>query len=165
MPEHSLAAGHLLAVKKALDLYPTGVHPVLAFGHIARQFPKQGVYYLDLWPIGVPFMIVTSPTMAIQATQQSSLALNRPLELQKWFSSITGGNAMFDMPPEEWKPWRSLFNPGFSERNLLTHVPHMVEETVVYRDMLSKRARIGEVFQLNNTTLRFTMDLIGRVVL
>ena len=165
MPEHSLAAGHLIAVKEALDQFPKGAHPTLAFGQLAKNFPKSGVFYVDLWPIGVPFMIVTSPTLAIQATQTSSIALTRPLELQNWFRSITGGPAMFDMSVEEWKPWRALFNPGYSAANLLTHVPHIVEETLVYREILKDHAEKGDMFQLNNITLRFTLDLIGKAVL
>ncbi|MCJ1420219.1 hypothetical protein MMC32_006576 [Xylographa parallela] len=165
MPEHSLAAGHLLAIKEALDKFPKGAHPTLAFGHISKSFPKSGVFYVDLWPIGVPFMIVTSPNLAIQATQTSKIALTRPLELQNWFRPITGGPAMFDMSVEEWKPWRALFNPAFSAANLLTQVPHMVEETLVYRKVLESHAKSGDMFQLDNTTLRFTLDLIGRSVL
>lgn len=110
--------------------------------------------------------MVTSPTLANQATQQeSSIAINRPPELQRWFKPITGGPALFDMSPVEWKPWRAFFNPGFGGTNLLTHVPHMVEETLVYRDILTKHALEKNVFQLNNVTLRYTMDIIGRVVL
>ena len=166
MPEHSLIFGHLLAAKKAIDQLPSRAHPVLGFGHIARQqFPKHGIYYMDLWPIGVPFIMVTNPSMAIQATQTTGIALHRPLELREWFASITGGPAMFDMEPEEWKPWRTWFNPGFSQANLGTLVGHMVEDTCVYRDILSEHARRGDIFQLNNLTLRFTMDLIGRSVL
>lgn len=165
MPKHSLAAGHLLAIKNALDKFPRGAHPTLAFGELAQSFPKSGVFYVDLWPIGVPFMIVTSPTMAIQATQTSSIALKRPLALQEWFRSITGGPALFDMSVEEWKPWRALFNLGYSAANLITHTPHIVHQTLVYREILADHAKRGDVFQLNNITLRFTLDLIGQVVL
>jgi hypothetical protein len=164
MPEHSLVFGHLLAVKKAMDAIPDGAHPTLAFGEISRKFPA-GLFYLDLWPISVPFMIVTSATMANQATQQSNLALERPAEVRDWFRPIAGGPALFDMSHDEWKRWRSLCNPGFSAANLLTHVSEIVEETLVYRASLDEHARKGDIFQLNNVTLRFTLDLMGRVVL
>ena len=110
-------------------------------------------------------MIVTSPNLATQATQTSKIASTRPLELQNWFRPITGGPAMFDMSVEEWKPWRALFNPAFSAANLLAQVPHMVEETLVYRKVLESHAKSGDMFQLDNTTLRFTLDLIGRSAL
>ena len=136
----------------------------MALGDISRKF-STGLYYLDLWPMSVPFMIVSSPTMANQATQQSNLAHERPRELRDWFRPITGGPALFDMSYEEWKPWLSLFSPGFSASNLLTHVPEIIEETLTYHATLIEHARKGYVFQLNNVTLRFTMDLMGRVVL
>ncbi|CAG8959468.1 hypothetical protein HYFRA_00001366 [Hymenoscyphus fraxineus] len=165
MPPHSLIFGHLLAIKKVLDSLPTGIHMVVTFGSISRKFPKSGFCYLDLWPFGVPFMIVTSPTMAIQATQQSDLMLLRPEELKPWFAPLTGGESLFDMSVEAWKPWRAMFNLGFSAANLLTHVPGLVEETLVYREILAEHAKKGDVFQLDKITLRFTMDLIGRSVL
>lgn len=164
MPKHSLIFGHLLAVKEVLDALPKGAHPTLAFGDISRRF-SAGLFYVDLWPMGVPFMIVTSATMANQATQQTNLALERPVEMRDWFRPITGGPALFDMSYHEWKPWRSLFNPGFSAAHLLTHVSEIVEETLVYRASLEEHARKRDVFQLNNVTLRFTLDLMGRVVL
>ena len=101
MPPHSPIFGHLLAIKDVLNIFPSGIHPVVPFGHISRQFPKSGFCYIDLWPFGVPFMIVTSPTMAIQATQQNELMLRRPEELKKWFKSITGGETLFDMSAGE----------------------------------------------------------------
>ncbi|TVY73120.1 Cytochrome P450 monooxygenase aflN [Lachnellula suecica] len=165
MPEHSLIFGHLLAVKKEIAKYPAGIHMTISFGKMSHQFPKQGFFYLDLWPVGVPFMIVTNPSMAIQATQESSLSIQRPIELREWFKSITGGPSLFDMSAEEWKPWRALFNPGFSAKNLITHVPNVVEETLAYRDVLAECAKNGEIVQLDDITLRFTMDLIGRAVL
>lgn len=164
MPAHSPIFGHL-AIKKVMDMFPKGIHPVVPFGHLSRQFPTSGFCYLDLWPFGVPFMIVTSPTLAIQATQQGDLMLRRPEELKRWFKSITGGETLFDMSAEDWKPWRAMFNPGFSATNLLTHIPGVIEETLVYRDILAAHARNGDVFQLDHITSRFTMDLIGHSVL
>lgn len=163
MPAHNVIWGHLLTVKPIIDGLPKDAHPFYVFGEASRKF--SGMYYLDLWPFSPPFLMVTSATAAAQATQQNPIALNRPLPLQDWFLPITGGPTLFDMPETEWKSWRALFNPGFSNSYLTSLIPQIVEETMVYRDVLSEHARKGDIFRLDATTLWFTMDLIGRITM
>ncbi|MCJ1381280.1 hypothetical protein MMC17_004389 [Xylographa soralifera] len=78
---------------------------------------------------------------------------------------ISGGPNLFSMQEEEWRPWRNLFNPGFSATYLLTLVPNIVRETLAYREVLKERAEAGKMFQLDEVTLWFTMDLIGAIVM
>ena len=163
MPEHSMAWGHLLTVKPIMDSLPDDAHPFYVFGEASRKF--SGLYYLDLWPFSPPFLMVTSATAAAQVTQHTSLAFDRPLALQDWFLPITGGPTLFDMPEKEWKPWRAIFSPGFSNTYLTGLIPHMVEETMVYSAILKAHAKKRDIFELDTTTLWFTMDLIGRIAM
>ena len=165
MLDHSFVAGHLLSIKPIMDRYPKDAHKVYTFGEMSRKFPKSGAYYLDLWPLSNPFLMVTSPTLADQATQTTSVAYERPDALRKWFLSIAGGQNLFDAHGKDWKPLRALFNPGFSTRHLLTLVPVLMEEILIYCETLRLHAKIGDTFYLDPTTLRFTVDIIGRVVL
>lgn len=163
MPDYSMAWGHLLTVKPIMDSLPDDAHPFYVFSQAGRGF--SGLYYLDLWPFSPPFLMVTSATAAAQVTQHTTLAFNRPLALQDWFHPITGGPTLFDMAEKEWKPWRAIFNPGFSNTYLTRLIPHIVEETLVYRTVLKEHAQKGAVFRLDTVTLWFTMDLIGRVAM
>ncbi|KAI9885080.1 MAG: Nucleolar protein 58 [Watsoniomyces obsoletus] len=166
-PGHSTLFGHLLLVKSVMDSMPKGAHKNLSFAEITRRFSGESeILYLDLWPLGEPFLVVTSPMMAQQATQtNSSLAFERPVELLPWFRPIAGGPNLFDLPGKDWRPWRAVFNKGFSAEHLLSLVPNMVQETLVYRETLRRHARERNLFHLDPTTLRYTMDLIGRTVL
>lgn len=69
------------------------------------------------------------------------------------------------MPEEQWKPWREIFNPGFSASYILEQVPHIVQEVLVYCEILREHAQKGEIFSLDETLLRLTMDIIGTVTL
>ena len=150
-----------------MDTLPEKCHYQYAFREIARHhFINEGVYYVDLWPISSLFLIVVSPDVAVQATQvNSSLAIERPYLLRRFFKPITGGPSLFDMPENEWKPWRMTFNKGFSPDHILSLVPGMAKETSVYCNTLRKFARQRDLVLLNPTTLRFTLDLIGRTIL
>ena len=69
------------------------------------------------------------------------------------------------MHEDEWKTWRNIFNPGFSQNHLDSLVPGIVRETQEYRNLLRNRAERGSMFLLDEDTLWFTMDMIGAIVL
>lgn len=137
------------------------------FGDIAREhFYNEGAFYLDLWPMSGLFLTVVSPTTAISVTQTNpNLSSERPALLHRFFMPITGGSNLFDLPEKEWKPWRAVFSKGFNPEHILSLVPGIVKETLVYSETLKGLARGGEMFYLDTTTLRFTMDMIGRTIL
>jgi hypothetical protein len=58
-----------------------------------------------------------------------------------------------------------VFNKGFNNEHFLKLVPGMVKEINVYRETLRNHAKKGDMFYLDTTTLRFTMDLIGKTIL
>jgi cytochrome P450 len=64
-----------------------------------------------------------------------------------------------------WKRARTLFNPGFAIGHLMTLVPGMVEDSVNFRQILSKYADSGEILQIELTARRLAIDVMGRVVL
>jgi cytochrome P450 len=146
---------------------PRDVHKTFLFGEVCRRyFPQQGACYIDLWPFASPFLLVTSPALAAQATQTNmALALERPRELRRWLRPLAGGVSLFDMSADEWRPWRAVFNKGFASAHVLSLVPGMVDECLVYRQKLRQHARDKAMFFLDPLTLRLTMDFIGRTVL
>ena len=166
-PGHSFLFGHLLYLKNTIDALPEKGHYQYAFGDIARHhFSNEGVFYLDLWPVSGLFLTVVSPQVAVQCTQtNSSLAIEKPALLPRFFKPITDGPSLFDMPEREWKPWRAAFNKGFSHDHILSLVPGMAKETRVYCSTLRKCAQKGDLVHLDPITLRFTMDLIGQTIL
>ena len=72
---------------------------------------------------------------------------------------------MFDMREYEWRPWRGTFNKAFSAEHVLSLVPDMIDETLVYSETLQKHSKEEKMFYLDLTTLRFTIDVIGKTIL
>jgi cytochrome P450 len=161
MAPHSFAAGHLPTIASIVKLFPADGLKVYIFGEMNRRFGKSGAMYLDVWPLGSPFLVITSPFLANQVTT-TSVAYEKPDALRTWFYPLTGGISIFDAPAEKWKSLRALFVRGFSANHLLSLIPQMVEETEVYCDTLRQHARKGDMFSLDQTTLRFMLDVIGR---
>jgi hypothetical protein len=97
---------------------------------LSKGFPKSDhSFYLDVWPFSLPLLIVTSPSMSIQACQQYDLP--KPATLKPFFYPFAGGDNLFVTNGAEWKHDRSLFNPGFNANYLLGQMNHIIEETLV----------------------------------
>ena len=167
MPPHSFLLGHLVTLYRVKKRVPADLNRFWYIGDIMQDgFAERGAFYLDVWPFSKPMLIVTSPELAQQATVTNpGMATRRPAELAAWFKPFAGGPNLFDLPEQEWKPWRQLFSQGFGPTQNLSLVPSMVEKTVVFRDRLRKYAQTGELFQLEPALLEYTDDLMGRVVL
>ena len=137
------------------------------FADIAREhFQAEGLFYIDLWPASGMMMIVTSPHVAAQAAQTNTkLCFDRASMLKRFFKPIAGGSNLFDMAEREWRPWRGMFNKGFSTEQVTSLVPHVLRETVVYKERLRGLARTKGMFHLDMVTLRFMMDVMGQTIL
>ena len=149
-----------------IDRLPPKCHYQNAFGDIARDhFFKEGVFYLDLWPVSGLFLVVVSPNVANQIHGNPNISMERPGLLPRFFKPICGGPNLFDLSEKKWKLWRRIFSKGFSAEHTLSLVPGMVDETVVYCETLRTLASKGHMFHLDLTTLRFTIDVIGKAIL
>ena len=150
-----------------MDALPQNAHYQYMFADIAREhFQSEGLFYIDLWPASGLMMIVTSPLVAAQAAQTNTkICYNRASMLKRFFKPIAGGPNLFDMTEREWRPWRVVFSKGFSSEHVTGLVPHVLRETVVYKETLRNLARRKEMFYLDLVTLRFMVDVMGQTIL
>lgn len=124
MPEFNWIAGHMLAMKPYADQLP----PDSTSNHIPTTMAfetKKNAFYLDFWPLTEPTLIVTSPALASQLTQQFNPL--KPSVINNAFAGLTGGPNLFTMPDAPWKKWRAIFNPGFSSNYMLQQTPKIVD--------------------------------------
>jgi cytochrome P450 len=66
---------------------------------------------------------------------------------------------------ESWKRTRALFNPGFAMGHLMTLVPSIVNDTLIFRQILDGYAASGEIFSMERAAARLTVDIMGHIVL
>ncbi|EGE78619.2 hypothetical protein BDDG_01556 [Blastomyces dermatitidis ATCC 18188] len=118
---------------------PRDAHYQFGLATIAReQFYETGGFYIDRWPMSGLFVIVVSPTIGMEITQQNPrLASNRPKQLCRYLKPTTGGPTILDMDEKEWKPWRGIYNKAFHRDRVISLVPCMVEEVLVYAETFS----------------------------
>ncbi|KAI1339721.1 vera protein [Xylariaceae sp. FL0016] len=131
-----------------------------------RNYPPT-VVYIDMWPIVDSLAMVMDPAACAQFTQTNSLP--KPNIVKQFLEPLTAANDIVSTDGQVWKTWRSRFNPGFSQRNLTTLLPEILEEMTVFvqilRDLAGEDGKWGPVFQLEERTTNLTFDIICRAVL
>lgn len=165
---HSFLFGHLWTIAKISikNKVPPDVHSQNTPKLPIKEYPeirKAGAFYMDVWPVSQPLLVVFDPEMMAQFTQDQS-QLKHPWELLE-FRPFTGNQDLVTTEGREWKTYRAIFNPGFSARNLLSLIPSFVEEALVFRKRLGEAAAKGDVITLEEYTTSLTVDIIGRAVL
>ncbi|KAF6838176.1 hypothetical protein CMUS01_04747 [Colletotrichum musicola] len=163
---HSFLFGHILVVAKLFKKHQSDVFGNYIPLFLAMEYPKlaeAGVFYVDLWPLAPPMLSVFQPDMMAQFTQDTSLPKHKMM--QREFFPFTQCNDLVNQEGPEWKMWRSIYNPGFSAKNLSAMVPAFVEEIQVLKDWLYGLAETGEVVQMQGQAMKTAIDVIGRAIL
>lgn len=163
---HSFIFGHLPIMAKVMSKYPPGAASQYMFPALLELYPEladQGGLYVDVWPIFPPMIVVFDPDMISQFTQDRSLPKHEHLRHQ--FRPFTQCLDVVSQEGQEWKTWRSIFNPGFSAKNLSALMPHLLEEIDVFRQWMKTTAMSGKTVPLESQAIKLTVDLIGRASL
>ncbi|KAF2657160.1 cytochrome P450 [Lophiostoma macrostomum CBS 122681] len=161
-PGWSWVTGHLLILQKYVDQLPSNANVNLAMADLAREFSDTEVFLMDFWPVYQPLLMVYDPDAAGQITAKYNLP-KTDMHLH-FMKPITGGPNLISMSDQEWKLWRSLFNPGFSTAALTETVPHIVKSVEIFREKLMEKAYAG-ITCLDDLTTRLTMDVIMKITL
>jgi len=162
MPEFKLIAGHFLTLKKIFAALPSNATIHTKIAKLAKDFPN-GIFYVNMWPfLSRTLLVVSTPHMALQVQEAN---LEKPPDLRKPLDTLTGGPSLITMQGNAWKTWRSLFNPGFNTGYMIGVVPSIADEVAVFSKMLRQKATEQKIFQLEDLTLKLTVDVIGSVAL
>ncbi|KAH7312622.1 cytochrome P450 [Stachybotrys elegans] len=163
MPKWNWVTGHLLVLQKYLDRIPTGASVVLALSELAREeFPDTEAFLLDVWPIYPPQLVVFGPEICNQICNKYNLP--KPDIASKMMRPISGGPDLVTMNGDEWKYWRSIFNPGFSTGAMADNVSHIIDSVLVFREKLVERIGKG-MFSLDEFATQLTTEVILKVTL
>ncbi|KAI9818467.1 MAG: hypothetical protein M1827_000526 [Pycnora praestabilis] len=162
-PPHHPIFGHIPIMGRMRQIVPKDLHPHALMTAVQHEYNLGNLFYLDLWPLAEPLLIIGDPQMAALVTQSRSLPKHP--DLRMFLLPLAGEKNMITMEGEEWKFWRSIFNPGFSQSNLMTLVPGIVDLALIFCDTLSKHAEADSMFGMEEETSRLTVDVIGWVAL
>lgn len=131
--------------------------------YIGRKYKLPDVFYLDMWPVSYPLMIIQDPGVAAQVTQIKSLPKHEVNH--KFLSALVGHTSVVMAEGSEWKKIRSIINPGFSPTYLATLTPILMKHVARLTDKLCQVADTSEIIRLQDYFLSLSFDVICEVVL
>ncbi len=131
--------------------------------YLKEKYNLPRIFYLDTWPFGYPICAIVDPAAADQVTVQNSLPKHEAIAQSIY--PVTGFHSLVSVNGLTHKYWRSIFNAGFSNAHMMTPVDGIVDDSLVFVDVLSKHAEKQDIFHMEEAATRVTVDVIGRVVL
>ncbi|KAH7362207.1 cytochrome P450 [Plectosphaerella cucumerina] len=164
MPPWSPLLGHLLSAGKMFDRLPADGHSCYMLRMLSLDFP-DGAYYLDVWPMQEPILVVTDPDMSYTVETHPVVGVTKPRTLQGWFHPISGGPAQSDLNGAPWRYLHDLFAPAFSSTNVNAMAPVIVDRIEIFRDILRRRAAAADRFELEPAVLSLINDMICETLL
>ncbi|KAI2874012.1 hypothetical protein CBS76997_239 [Aspergillus niger] len=162
-PGWNWLTGHMFVLSGYLNRLPPDANVILATQELAWEYTDTEIFLLDVWPMSPAQYIVFYPEAASQVTTKFNLP--KTVIHDRFMRPITGGPSMISVGNAEWKPWRSIFNPGFSAGSMQDLLPEVIKSVSVFCDKLREKADSGEMFALDDLTTRLTMDVILKVTL
>lgn len=164
MPPHHPLWGHLAISADIVRSLP----PLAHGNYLGDEFRKRYSYlktsfYLDNWPFSPLILIVQDPNMMYQFTQAKTLPKYEGL--RRFLLPLTGGETLVTVEGPVWKRWRAIFSPGFSLNHIMTLVPNIVEEMMIFKNIIQAHAEKSDIFHLEQLSLNLAIDIIGRVAM
>ena len=163
-PMPSKLLGHIPIAAECERHFPSDAHPHVYAHYIRKKYNLGKVFYVDFWPLGPRSLFIADPELSSQyvTTTQS---LPKSSLANDYLHKLLGRNNMVSLEGEQWKALRSMFNPGFASVHLMTLVPYIVDQSLVFCSVLRESAESGALVEMEELATRLTVDIIGKVVL
>ncbi|KAI0440501.1 putative cytochrome P450 [Xylaria telfairii] len=160
--EWSWVTGHLLVLQKYVDKIPPDAAVAFAMRDLAQEYADTEIFLMDFWPVYPALFTLFGPETITEVCNKHNLP--KTSVAASSMKPVAGGPNLISMNGDEWKYWRSLFNPGFSTGAMLNNVPHVVDSALVFREKLIEKIGKG-MFSLDELTTKLTMEVILKVTL
>ncbi|KAI0478166.1 putative cytochrome P450 [Xylaria cf. heliscus] len=160
--EWSWVTGHLLVLQKYVNRIPPDAAVAFAMRDLAEEYADTEVFLMDVWPVYPALFTLFGPETITEVCNKYNLP--KPPVSASSMEPVAGGPNLISMNGDEWKYWRSLFNPGFSSGAMLNNVPHIVDSALVFREKLIENIGKG-MFPLDELTTKLAMEVILKVTL
>lgn len=162
-PPHDYWWGHLKLMGECMRELPPGLHPQQLMSYVGQKYGMPGVFYLDLWPISYPMMMVHDPGVANQITVSNNLP-KHPVNT-RFLSPLVGDQSIVLVEGSAWKRIRSIILPGFAPQYLGTLQPVVNKHVLRFRESMTNFATTSAVFLLEDALILLAIDVITEVVL
>ncbi|UZP45306.1 hypothetical protein NXS19_013118 [Fusarium pseudograminearum] len=145
-PPHSWLLGHISILKNIALSMPPNSMPQLYYTEIAHRYNLEGIFYLDLWPIGPGLVIISDPKLIEQAHIPRPM-VPHPMT-NTFLAPMVGDGNIATKGGTEWKKLHNTMSPAFSRAHAHGMVGVMVDESRLFRRIVPSRQTPTSVLDL-----------------
>lgn len=127
-----------------------------------EHFSSPEMFYLDLWPLVRPTLVICNAAASYEVNRKLNA---KPGAYITMFDPQSGGPSLLSTNGAEWKEWRGFLNPGFAPGYLMSRIAEVVDGVERFCAVLEEEAKKGEMFNLEDKTMRLTLETIMRISL
>lgn len=143
-------------------LMPPNCHPQTYYTEIARRYNLKGIFYIDVWPVADPCVVLSDPGLLEQVTTVKPLHMHQMAD--DFMSKVVGKGLIATTNGPVWKMLHRAMSPAFSWSHIRSLTDVMVDECVIFRSRLQGLASTGDVFSMEDLAAKLIFDIITRVV-
>ncbi|KAH7348303.1 cytochrome P450 [Rhexocercosporidium sp. MPI-PUGE-AT-0058] len=162
---HSFFLGHVGVLSKTKRSLPPDVHIQVLISILADTYDlrRQGVFYLDLYPIQTePFMVLIRP----ETIQQATVSLPKHSVAYSKYTPVIGKETLVVADGQKWKELRARFSPNFSHSAVLNFRNEMIYEAELFVDKLNDIVSSGGfISSMDELVVDPLSNIIGHIVL
>ncbi|KAL2060699.1 hypothetical protein VTL71DRAFT_9340 [Oculimacula yallundae] len=163
-PPFNLWLGTILGVADLYKNSPADTHPHATMTLLHRKHKLGALYFLDNWPAAPERqLVINDPELAFQAVQKNSL--EKHWLYPRFIGHIVGNSSLVLTEGATWKKARTMFNPGFSTAHLITLVPDIIDDVLIFKRRLGELADSGNIAPIEDALARLTIDIMGHIIL
>jgi cytochrome P450 len=143
-------------------LLPPNMHPQAYLTIIAQKYNLKGIFYMDLWPIAGPQVVITDIDLMDQVHVKRAFPQHKMAD--DFLAPILGHNVIATANGKTWKMLHNAMAPAFAPSHVKNLVMVFTEEALIFRNTLDKLSKTGEVFSMEDTAAKLIFDIIARIV-
>ncbi|KAK6197812.1 hypothetical protein LQW54_010518 [Pestalotiopsis sp. IQ-011] len=161
-PPHSFLWGHLKVMGEIAATFPPNMHPQSYITAISQKYELKGIFYLDLWPVADPQVILIEPDLMDQV--QVKRAYNQHPMSEEMLGNIVGPNVVATANGPVWKKLHHAMAPSFLQSHVRTLTGLMADETMQFRSRLTSLADSGGAFSFEKECSKLIFDIVAQIV-
>jgi cytochrome P450 len=147
---------------EAAALLPPNMHPQAYLTVIAQKYNLKGIFYVDLWPLADPQVIITDVDLMDQIHVKRAFPQHKMSA--DYMEPVLGRDNIATANGKTWKMLHNAMAPAFAPSHIKNLVTVMTEEILIFRSTLDEYAKTGEVFSLEEASAKLFFDVIARIV-
>jgi cytochrome P450 len=131
-----------------------------------KQLDKPPLMLVDMRPLNVPVILLTTHQLAEQVARPSKMMpMSAPKAGGDHMTPLMGATSLIHACGDQAKTLRKRYSPAFAPSNIMRLLPTMIKAMDVFVEHIEDFANTGETFEFGDMVKLLTFDIIGSATL